>query len=183
MKKILFALLLLTTPAHAALVPNNGGVIVYGDFEHSSFGGYIQAYFSYSFTGGVFDHYYNVTDPLNLPGQIVIGVDINGRRQLTSIGCNAFDAHCGRNNVYNPTVTIFGMGDEGFISISSFVNVIGATPVELSLFINLPTGFSFTAPQIAAVPEVSTWIMMLLGFAGIAAMGARKVTSRSNMNG
>ena len=30
------------------------------------------------------------------------------------------------------------------------------------------------SPQIAAVPETSSWIMMLLGFAGVGAMGMRK---------
>ena len=30
------------------------------------------------------------------------------------------------------------------------------------------------APQVAAVPEVSTWAMLILGFAGIGAMGMRK---------
>jgi hypothetical protein len=30
------------------------------------------------------------------------------------------------------------------------------------------------APQVAAVPEASTWAMLILGFAGIGAMGMRK---------
>ena len=52
---------------------------------------------------------------------------------------------------------------------------------SVSLFTNDPNGFkeikqeSFGfATQVAAVPEASTWAMMLLGFAGVGAMGLRK---------
>jgi hypothetical protein len=92
---------------------------------------------------------------------------MNTLGQATEIRCNAFDAHCGRNNRSNPFFGIYGPEDEGVIYISSAVSVIGATPVDLHLFVNLPTGFSLTAPVVAAVPEPSTWAMMLLGFAGI----------------
>jgi hypothetical protein len=163
---LLAVLCLFAVPAKAAIyaVPY-GYATVYGDF--ASHGGFIQASFSYQITGGQFYNYYTVSDPSNLPGQVVINVDVNQQGQLKIFSCNAFDAHCGRGDRYQPYFGIYGPEDEGFISINSSVSVIGATPVELSFFVNLPDGFSLTAPQIAAVPETSTWIMMLLGFAGI----------------
>ena len=172
MKKILFVLLLLATPVQASVysIPSYGAM-VYGDF--ASHGGFIQASFSYEITGGQFDHYYNVSDPSNLPGQVVINVDVNQQGRLKIFSCNAFDAHCGRGNQYQPYFGIYGPEDEGFISINRSVSVIGATPVELSFSVWLPDGFSLTAPA-AAVPEPSTWGMMLLGFAGVGFMAWRK---------
>ena len=52
---------------------------------------------------------------------------------------------------------------------------------SVSLFTNDPNGFKEIkqetfgfATQVAAVPEASTWAMMLLGFAGVGAMGLRQ---------
>ena len=173
---LLAALCLFTTPVKAATyaVPNNASLAVYGDF--TIYGGVIPASFSYQYDPVVFYNYYNVTNPSNLPGSVVINIKMN-QAQVLEIYCNAFDAHCGRNNRYSTTFGISEvMEDMGVINISSYVNVIGAEPIDLHLFVNLPAGFSLTAP-VAAVPEPSTWAMLLLGFAGIGLVSYRRRTN------
>ena len=179
MKRILLlaALCLFTTPVKAATyaVPNNGGVYVYGDF--AAWGGSIGASFSYQISGGQFYNTYTATNPSNLPGWTEVRIDVNQTGQVWLFGCNALDAHCGQGNRVN---TGFGIYDfdgngEGFISISTLINTIGATPIEVSLTVSLQPGFTIEfAPRVAAVPEPATWAMMLLGFAGISFMAYRR---------
>jgi hypothetical protein len=52
-------------------------------------------------------------------------------------------------------------------SLGSFTTPIPNSDVEI--FVTLPDGFS-----VAAVPEPSTWVMLLLGFAGIGAISRRR---------
>jgi hypothetical protein len=163
---LLAVLCLFTTPVKAAIysIPDNGSVAVYGDF--ASAGGSILASFSYTETGGSFSHFYAYYDPATLE-EINIRINVNTLGSAVTYACNQTEARCGRSNKVTPYFAIYGPVDEGFMSIySSAWTTGGAVAPELELFVNLPEGFSLTAP-VAAVPETSTWIMMLLGFAGI----------------
>ena len=169
MKRVLLlaALCLFSVPVKADLVPNNGTVAVYGDFTQT-YGGSITASFGYTATGGSFSKPYDYSDPLAVNEQIVINIWMNNTGHILSINCSQLDAHCGRNDRNNPFFSVGGYDGVGFINVSSSVwTTGGATAPELSLYVNLPTGFSLVAP---AVPEPSTWIMMLAGFALISSL-------------
>jgi hypothetical protein len=64
---------------------------------------------------------------------------------------------------YSRSIFGHGSGDEGGVPDFRFV-------------VSLPDSLSFegVSPILAAVPEPSTWAMLLLGFAGIVAAGIRK---------
>jgi hypothetical protein len=90
-----------------------------------------------------------------------------GSTSLIAYGCNEWDFHCSRADSYN-----FGGGGLGSISVVSFTEIVSgpfAAYGPATLYITTPDGI-----EISAVPESSTWAMMLLGFAGIGFMAYRR---------
>jgi len=172
---LLAVLCLFAVPAKAATyaVPNNGILYVYGDF--ASHGGSIGATFGYQTIGGSFSHYYGAFDPTTLE-QITVRIDINQTGSVFTNSCNQVEAHCGRVDRVNTSFGIWGPEDAGVIGINTSVTATGgATAPEVLIYVSLWDGFTLeTAPRIAAVPEPSTWAMMLLGFAGISFMAYRR---------
>ena len=183
MKRFLLiaVLCLISLPANAALysVPDNGTVAVYGDFASAGGGvpghsdGAIYASFTYQIIGGGFLQSYPYYDASTME-EITVSAHFNGTAGFTSYACNELEAHCGLANTGgNNQFAIFGIDGVGELEIDSFVSVTGgAIAPTLELFIDLPDGFSLTAP---AVPEVSTWLMLLLGFAGIGLLSHRRL--------
>jgi hypothetical protein len=87
-------------------------------------------------------------------------------------GSSAFDAHCGRALLgFSPTFFLSDFDGDNIgqllVNLSILSSGIHLTNVDIS--ISLPAGFA-----VAAVPEPSTWAMMLLGFAGLGFMTWRK---------
>ncbi len=59
-----------------------------------------------------------------------------------------------------------------FFGGSNFTILDWPSPSDFSVFVTLPDGFSIEG--VAAIPEPSTWAMMILGFAGIGFMSYRR---------
>jgi hypothetical protein len=73
-------------------------------------------------------------------------------------------------NVFDPDHD--GVGNLNIdIHFSWLENITVSNP---KVAILLPDGFTIVSHQVAAVPEPSTWAMLLLGFAGIVFMGGRR---------
>lgn len=59
----------------------------------------------------------------------------------------------------------------------SVYNLVGSYSFDrndITASVNLPQGFHVRDIDVAAVPEPSTWALMILGFLGIAGMGVRR---------
>jgi hypothetical protein len=82
----------------------------------------------------------------------------------------------------NPTLTGDGLVFSGasLPSTSHFINIFGNGPGSYTYFNNFlgfPEGsgpVSFSVTEISAVPESSTWAMMILGFFGVGFMSYRR---------
>ena len=88
-----------------------------------------------------------------------------------SIGTSTFDLHdditlltFGGGNVIN--INAFTL-DPAFLAIGGVFNVIGFSYVG-------PDGVGLGTINVAAVPEASTWAMMILGFFGVGFMAYRR---------
>ena len=165
---VLLSMIVISTPARAFLVPNNvGSIYVYGDF--AAYGGMVGGTFSYQTIGGGYSQYSTLE-------QITVRIDVNQTGYVVSNGCNLWEYHCGRGDRVNTSFSIWGPEDEGYISVSRYVTTTGgAIAPEVQIYISLWPGFTAEfAPRVAAVPEASTWAMMLLGFAGVAFMAYRQ---------
>jgi hypothetical protein len=153
-------------------IPLNGFMInyfipVYGDFADFPEGP-PDAKVSMAFTGGDVGPYSENPMPFRFYS---IEVDVNFAT-LFACDANLEDAMCSRpRGIQLSGTTSFSnsVTDKvGGLDISSFVENFGATPINVYLTIDLPEGFYITA-----VPEPSTWAMMLIGFAGIGFAGYR----------
>lgn len=81
--------------------------------------------------------------------------------------CNEFDFHCSRSGI-----TRYGniwLGTAVTLTFSENISGPYAVRGPATLYISLPDGV-----YIAAVPEPSTWAMMILGFAGLGFMAYRR---------
>jgi PEP-CTERM motif len=141
---------------------------VYGAFANYPNGP--EAQISMTFTGGDVGPSFENPMPLRFYS---IEVDVNFAT-LFACDTNFIEAMCSKprgiqltgTTTFNNSVT----DKVGFLSITSFVENFGATPINVYLTIDLPEkGFYITA-----VPEPSTWAMMLIGFAGIGLMAYRR---------
>jgi hypothetical protein len=164
MMAIFTALCLLVGPARAAIfeIPN-GGALIYGDFAHAPAYG-VPVAISYQAT--YFLSPYNPSDPSSF-SEVSILISGPGGIRIQAYDCNQFDAHCGRSNINQNITSVFGSDGVGLLSV--YGGITGGGPgASLKLFASLPTGFSLDPPIVAsAVPEPSTWAMLLIGFAGV----------------
>lgn len=176
MKRILLlaALCLFTAPVKADFyhVPVNSNWVVTGDFVTLGdpvLG--IQGTFSFSFQATIDPGTY---DWINGPFYGYSATVRVNEGIAQSCSSSQIGSMCGRNLHNDPRFSINDIDGDGI----AFMNVSGgafSTNVTISNFdvaISLPAGFTIS-PYIAAVPEPSTWIMMLIGFLGMALMVKR----------
>jgi hypothetical protein len=72
-------------------------------------------------------------------------------------------------------------GDQGLLG-SAYVNIFDtAFNITSIVFASSQKAFEFDNLTVAAVPEASTWAMMILGFLGVGFLGYRKSSKSSNM--
>jgi len=146
---------------------HQGMNVVYGNFGPD--GSVIFGAVSLQLTGG----YLPIYDYENSASFASYEAFVSGPGTLVSQnGCNLFEAHCGRANQDRNSVPIFGLNNEGAFFVNWGVTLIGtgATPPTISVFLDLPDGFTLVAP----IPEPSTWAMLLIGFAGIGYLTCRR---------
>jgi hypothetical protein len=177
MKRILLlaALCLFSLPAKAAFFQvENGLYEVSGVFDQSGLGGFATGRISYGINDGlngltpisgiVYDQY-------NGP---FYGWHINVRvNQGHAEECFSSQAGsmCMRYVQNNPTFYLSDFENDGtaLMSVSGGISLLNMKPVDFHMFVSLPDGFTITA-----IPEPSTWAMMLLGFAGISFVAYRR---------
>jgi hypothetical protein len=70
-------------------------------------------------------------------------------------------------------------GDQGLAG-SAYVNIFDSLNITSIVFSSSQKAFEFDNLTVAAVPEASTWAMMLLGFLGLGFLGYRKSSRSSN---
>jgi hypothetical protein len=76
--------------------------------------------------------------------------------------------------VLNPANGSQALGGSAYVNIFDSLNITGIT------FASGSKAFEFDNLTIAAVPEASTWAMMILGFLGLGFLGYRKSSGSSN---
>jgi hypothetical protein len=81
--------------------------------------------------------------------------------------CNESDFHCGRYDLQNSSPYLYITKNIDLIGFA--ISYQGPSPIDVSLTFDSGTRFLITA-----VPEPSTWAMLLIGFAGIGFMAHRK---------
>jgi PEP-CTERM motif len=78
----------------------------------------------------------------------------------------------------NGLLTNIGTGGAGALTGNEHLQMNGSNGYQLSAYpgtgANFSSTFSVSAPFVAAVPEPSTWAMMILGFAGVGFMAYRR---------
>jgi hypothetical protein len=97
--------------------------------------------------------------------------------EATVQGCSfsQSESRCGRALRNQPSFVINDLDGDGvgFLTVSGGVQLFNESPGELDIFISLPTGFTVTA-----VPEPSTWSMLLTGFAALGFAAYRRSLPR-----
>jgi hypothetical protein len=77
----------------------------------------------------------------------------------------------------NPVFTVYGPLFTTFENTSGYWNLWGNSPGSYSLYESASGGYPVAETgslSISAVPEASTWALMLIGFAGLAFAGLRR---------
>jgi hypothetical protein len=69
-------------------------------------------------------------------------------------------------------------GDQGLLG-SAYVNIFDTFDIKSVVFASTNKAFEFDNLTVAAVPEASTWAMMILGFLGVGFLGYRKSSKTS----
>jgi hypothetical protein len=171
MRKFVFAalatLLVLSAPARGAQFQvENGSYFVLGDFGPD---GHIVGTVSFQIASGGTLIPGSVTDPLNGPyWGYSIDVVANSFGRVQGCSSSQLGAMCGRTLVNTPAFDVFDADGDGIghLFVSGGASIFGpTTPIDLDVFISLPPGF--TVATVVAVPELSTWAMLLIGFLGI----------------
>ena len=156
------AALLLATPANALIITTPGIYHVEGDIPAPA-----NAFFY--FTGGLTDNFDNgwttASATAAVDGQTFVVHDNHNCPAMFTVQCN----HIGPVATYE----FVGYSDmDRTFTVSDLV--ISGNANDYQLNVSLPYGTLAFGPAVAAVPEVSSWVMMLLGFAGVGFMGLRK---------
>ncbi|WP_082649945.1 PEP-CTERM sorting domain-containing protein [Bradyrhizobium lablabi] len=102
-----------------------------------------------------------------------------GNGRMDGCGSNASDAHCGRGLMYGPSADVYGFntGIPPIFVYGGGVETRGpdVSVNSFSIFVDLPDTYSLRFPQaVSAVPEPSTWAMLLIGFAGLGVAAYRR---------
>jgi hypothetical protein len=167
MRRVLFGLLaaglfVVSTPARAVVfdLPLNGAVYVSGPFDDSIFPGVI----------GTVTLYLSATLPeptAVMPSGVNATSHVAGASVSAAI-TNQLGGGCRTFCLPQPVFV-----QEGLLTTSTFIMTYGpgVENVFAHLSIDLPEGYLISA---SAVPEPSTWAMMVLGFAGIGAFAAAR---------
>jgi hypothetical protein len=187
MKRFLLiaALCLVSLPAKATVVfdlPLNGTVQIVGDFEaNPSFTAYIDwnavivvgenvPRFIISDAGAVFMSASSFIPLTNIRFYAEFTNQAGGGCRSCFNGAN--DNHLIKFTYEDEPILLT---THSGTTIFSFDNDPSVGSVSINRFqIFLPDGFYIVDPQVAAVPEPSTWALMLLGFALIAYAGKRR---------
>src|ERR1700722_12959307 len=144
-----------------------GQYYVVGDFPVIGSFGFITGSLSYSIVGGGTPLPGLPYDPLFGPFYgYFISLQANDG-QVQGCAFSQADSMCGRGlrNLPIFDVTDIDLDGRGILNIFGGASVTNETPIELAIFVSLPNGF--TIESMSAVPEPSTWAMLLIGFAGI----------------
>jgi hypothetical protein len=162
----LFFALVLFEPARAAVFEVEPGLYVAsGNFGPT---GIIPGVVSYEIVGGGGLIPGQSADP-NTGPFYGYGITVAANTGFAE-GCfsNQNGSMCGRNVHNQPDFSVFNNG--GFINVSDDIFTFGPiVPLDVEIFIGLPDGFT-----LSAVPEPSTWAMLLIGFAGIGFVSYRR---------
>jgi hypothetical protein len=179
MKRLLLiaALCLFTTTSHASTfyISSAGQYDVVGDFAMTG-SPYVSGVANMSLLTSVIPGNY---DAYNGP---FYGYNATVRvNDATLTGCYSIQIQsmCGR--YIQPSIPTFTVSDLdgdgiGLLNVTANIQTFNETVNSFSLQIILPDGFELIDRNaaIAAVPESSTWAMMLLGFIGIGAVTYRR---------
>ncbi|MGA9847413.1 MAG: PEP-CTERM sorting domain-containing protein, partial [Roseiarcus sp.] len=92
-------------------------------------------------------------------GLLLASTDLADPSSLTSVGFSV------------PAASVGGVSDGGPFSLSEIITLSGSSGSSFSF------NGSITA-TVTAVPEPSTWAMLLLGFAGVGCAGYRRAMRR-----
>jgi hypothetical protein len=152
-------------PAKADIFHLTGGIYdVTGDFANlgnSTLG--TQGSFGFTFDATLEPGTY---DPISGPfASYDVTVRVNGGI-AQACASNQIGSMCGRNLHNNPIFYVDDFDGDGIGLMNVLTSGFGTniTISNIGVEVSLPQGFT-VAPHVAAVPETSTWIMMLIGFA------------------
>ena len=167
---LLLLLCLFTTPSSASVFHLQGGSYqVTGDFGAHGIVGSVSASFSWTPVPGL------PYDPFTGPFfGFFITVRVNDG-QFQSCSFSQAESRCTRTLLNLPFDVFDFDGDgDGTMNISPVLQLTNVTISDFDIAITLPDGFAIVSPQVAAVPEPSTWAMLLIGFAGIGYLTYRR---------
>ena len=131
---------------------------------------------------GTFDFHYTQTvipgdyDDLNGPYYGSFGTAYVGTMgQIEACEYSQAGSGCARSLYRQP---VFWISEEdnkgwGYLPVQIFVSGLNTTITDVVVDVYLPDGFSLNAP-VPAVPEASTWTMLIAGFAGIGFIACRR---------
>ena len=157
-----------STVARAAIFDVGTGIStnVYGNFD--AYGGWISGNVNLIISSVDLPPY-DWDDPstfawwhVGVYGSGFVNIDINA--------CNEWDAHCGRADRSENFLIVEGQDGVGSFYLSGFAEG-NVSPPSFDIQVDLPDGFSLSPP----VPEMPTWTMMLLGFAGATLVARRRM--------
>ena len=160
MKRLLLlaVLCLAAAPVEAnTFIVQDGQYEVYGDFGSFGISGTISEITEYVAPNP------GIYDPDNGP---YYGYQLSVRANTDGVVQDCFFSQtmsmCGRNLRNQPHFFLSDFNGDGMelLTISSAIFATNMPNPELRIEVSLPAGFT-----IAAVPETSTWLMMLIGFA------------------
>lgn len=190
MKSILTKFALAATVAIAAPVAAEAAVFTVDAFANSSSGGVGKSTISLS-AGQAFSVTVNPNDLWNAgalprwsnangitgPDLIATGSDESGQPAGTVIGSNIFGLWS-QGGLVAPYGTLVGrIGGGNFFAIGTNFSGVAASSGTLNLFYfdsNKGDNSEFITANVSAVPEPTTWAMMLIGFAGLAFASSRR---------
>lgn len=167
----IFSACFISSAARAVTIQVSPGQYdVFGPFIPFDIGpnflGFVEGGVSFSILGGGDPLPGLNYDPLVGP---FFGYDLSvGANEAFIEGCafSQLDSLCGRFLTNQPEFQVVETTPgKGELSISDDVQLTNVTPLDLAVFVTLPDGF--TIENVAAVPELSTWAMLLIGFVGI----------------
>jgi hypothetical protein len=106
-------------------------------------------------------------------GQNYIGlywgsIDTYNNIHITDVNGGSFDINSTNYAQLSPST-----GDQGALG-SKYVNIFSSLNIASVVFSSTDKAFEFDNLTVAAVPEASTWAMMILGFLGLGFLGYRK---------
>jgi PEP-CTERM motif len=122
-----------------------------------------------------------ILDPANFSeARLIVSVTAaNGYYQSTTFSCSESDDHCSRGDVTQGG-TFSDISQVLDVSFSETISGPYAFYGPVSISVEIPAGLD---AFVVAVPEPSSWAMLLIGFAGIGFAGWRRARRRAGNRG